>query len=146
MFNNGKIITLFDINGMPQILPIKKQKVIKTFADFAIADTTKQINLIVLPPAAEIITINAEVTTAWDGGATVTMSAGTVQSSNSLLLVQDVKSTGFKDGIGTRLTSGRGMFSSTDPVAIVAELKSTVFNLNASSQGQITFYYSWIEY
>lgn len=144
-FLNGMVRTLFDIDGRPGN-GIKRLKIIRNFSDFAIADTKKQITLVTLPAGAEVLSANAEVTTPWNGGDTVTISVGSAPSPIALLTAQDIKTIGFKDLIGAKLTTGRGMFSSVDPVAIVAEAKSTNVNLDQSSQGVITFFMTWIEY
>jgi hypothetical protein len=74
------------------------------------------------------------------------MSAGRAQAPTELLTSQDVKTIGFKDTLGTKLKDTRGMFSSSDPTAIVAQVDATVGNLDSASQGALTFFVSWIEY
>lgn len=143
---NGQINTLFGANGKPPSLKMQHTTITKTFTDFAIADTTKQVVLLPLPMKAELISINAECTVAWNGPAVVTVSIGRAQTPIELLLAQDLKTTGFKDSLGDKLKLNRGMYSSSSNTDIIAELKSIGGNLDTATQGSITFYLSWIEY
>lgn len=141
---NGQSKVLFNNLGNPPLLKVSHLTVTKTFTDFSIAETVKQVTILTLPAKGELISVTAEVTTVWDGGATVTISVGRGQTPLELLIAQDIKTTGFKDLTGTVLQTKRGMFSSIGNTDIVAEAKSTVLNLNQSTTGSITFYITWV--
>lgn len=143
---NGQVVGLFDLDGYPKQIKTRHLRITKNKTDFAINALTKQITLVSLPPNGEVISVTAECTQVWNGGATVTMSAGRAQTPTDFLIAQDVKTTGFKDTLGTVLTTKRGMFSSTQPTDIVAEATSTVSNLDQSTTGSITFYVTYIAY
>lgn len=143
---NGKVVVLFDLDGYPKAMRMRHFKITKNKTDFAINALTKQIQIVSLPPGGELVSVTAECTQAWNGGATVTMSVGRAQTPVDFLLAQDVKTTGFKDLLGTVLTTKRGMFSSTQSTDIIAEATSTVANLDQATTGSITFYVTFIAY
>lgn len=117
-----------------------------TFADFAVAGTSAQVALFTLPAGAELLSVTANCSQAWNGGATVTMSCGRNETPTELLIAQSVKSTGIKDTKGTKLTAGSGFFSQTVSTNIFIELVSTVSNLDQSTTGFLRVYVTWIQH
>lgn len=136
----------YDLKKLVSSVGKDADSITKTFADFSVAGTVRQVVLVSLPPKAELVSITSEVTTAWDGPETVTLSAGRQQSPTELLAAQNAKTAGFKDALGDRLKLNRGMFSSAGNTDIVAEAVSTGGNLNFATHGSVTFYLSWIEH
>jgi|GEM_PF-1584098 len=139
----------FDPRALPGIIQdllptsqVQTNVIRKTFSDFSKAATTNDVALFSLPKHCIILTVAANVTQAFAGGAiaTYTISMGKSGSSTGLLTAQSVTTTGFKNAVGTDFTTNRPMYSATGPTSIVATATSTGANLSVATAGSIDFY------
>lgn len=115
------------------------------WTDFETAATTFDKDLFNLPNYCEIISCWMNVTTAFAGSATVTMSVGPDGSEATLLTAQDVKTAGLKKAIGTDFTTNRAIYSTSAKTTIQARCTCATNTTNLTA-GHIEFGFTYVDY
>src|SRR5882672_1285471 len=93
-------------------LPVAiRQDITVAYQQFATAGLTQNLTIFNLPPFAEIISAFMYVQIAFAGTTTLTISVGITGAETVILTAQNAKTVGFKNAIGTDLTTNRVVYS-----------------------------------
>lgn len=126
-----------------EIKSVKQFSYLVSYQQFKVAALTNKIILTNLPIFGEIISAFMYVEVAFVGTATLNLSVGQTSDTDGLLTAQDGKTTGFKNVIGTDLTTNRAVYSATANTPIVVEAVATVNNLSLLTAGRVRIYLTY---
>jgi len=133
----------FGYDQTTEIKSVKQFAFDVNYTQFSTAGLTQNVTIQNIPAFVEVLSAFMYVDIAFAGTATLTLSVGPSATPTTLLTAQDAKTAGFKNVIGTDLTTNRGVYSATANTAIVVRATSTVNNLSLLTAGHAKVYLTY---